>query len=303
MDLNKQALKDLFTAYSAAYQQGFDSLEAGSQYEQFCMLVNSTAAIEAYPWLKQLPNMREWLGDRVIHQLEGAKFEVANKKFELTAAVERDAIEDDSYGLYKPIMQELGRSARAHPNELIAKMLADNVLKGMDGQPLFSESHVVINDKGRDTTTSNMLKTGSTEKTAWYVMDLSRTIKPMIFQKRRDYQFRAINDINDDGVFLTDKFLYGVDARVAVAPGFWQLIVRSTKDLTAANYAEARAKLQNLKGDYGRPLGITHTHTMVPVSLEADALKVLNADLKEGSVSTESNIWKGTSKLIVNPWL
>ncbi|MFN3985733.1 MAG: Mu-like prophage major head subunit gpT family protein [Rhodocyclaceae bacterium] len=297
MDLNRVNLSALFTAYKANFQQGFASLgDAGSIFEQFCLTVPSTTSQEVYPWLKGLPRMREWIGDRVVNSLEGADFSIKNRKFELTEGVERDAIDDDSYGLYAPVFTEFGRSSREHPNELAVEVLELNP-RCYDGQNLFDDDHPVLDAAGKEVSASNDM--GGTGP-AWYVMDLSRAIKPLVFQKRRDYSFRAITDLNDHRVFMSDKFLFGVDARCNVGAGLWQLVVRSKQAFTAENYAAARARLTTLTGDFARPLALRHTHTMVPGTMEGVSRKVLNNALAAGG---ETNEWAGTSQLILNPWL
>lgn len=297
MDLTTANLRALFVGYKANFQQGISSLgDAGALYEQFCTVVPSTTARETYPWLKTLPRLREWIGDRVVHGLEGADFSIKNRKFELTEGVERDAIEDDTYGLYGPVFNEFGRASREHPNELSVEVLESNPLC-YDGQNLFDSDHPVLDASGAPQSVSNDMG-GSGP--AWYVMDLSRAIRPIIFQRRRDYNFRAITDLNDQQVFLTDKFLFGVDARVNAGPGLWQLVVRSKQTLDATNYEAARKRLQELQGDYARPLALRHTHTMVPTTLEGPARKVIVNSLASGG---ETNEWAGSSMLVVNHWL
>lgn len=297
MDLTSANLQALFKAYKTTFQQGFDSLgEQGALYEQYCTIVPSTTAVEVYPWLKSLPRMREWIGDRVIHSLEGADFSIKNRKFELTEGVERDRVEDDTYGLFGPVFNEFGRSSREHPNELSVEVLETNPVC-YDGQPLFDADHPVLDKDGKEVSVSNDMG-GSGP--AWYVMDLSRAIKPMVFQRRRDYDFRAITNLNDQQVFMTDKFMFGVDARVNAGPGLWQLIVRSNQAFDATNYEAARKRLTEMKGDYSRPLALRHTHTMVPYGMEGPARKVLVNTLASGG---ETNEWAGSSELIVNPWL
>lgn len=297
MDLTSANLQALFKAYKTNFQQGFNSLgEQGALYEQFCTTVPSTTAVEVYPFLKSLPRLREWIGDRVIHSLEGADFSIKNRKFELTEGVPRDNIEDDTYGLYGPVFQEFGRSSREHPNELAVETLEANPLC-YDGQQLFDGDHPVLDAKGRETSVSNDMG-GSGP--AWYVMDLTRVIKPLVFQKRRDYNFRSITNLTDAEVFLRDKFLFGTDARVNAGPGLWQLVVRSNQEFTAANYEAARKRLQEIKGDYGRPLALRHSHTMVPNNMEGVARRVLQNQLTTGGAPNE---WAGTSQLILNPWL
>ncbi|CAH8721337.1 Mu-like prophage major head subunit gpT family protein [Paenibacillus melissococcoides] len=60
----------------------------------------------------------------------------------LTVGVDRNDIEDDTIGLYNPIVQDMGQSAAAHPDELVFGLL----LKGFkekcyDKQPFFSDKH------------------------------------------------------------------------------------------------------------------------------------------------------------------
>jgi phage major head subunit gpT-like protein len=297
MDLISANLQALFKGYNTNFQQGFNSLgDNGSMYEQLSTVVPSTTSVEVYPWLKSLPRMREWIGDRVVHSLEGSDFSIKNRKFELTEGVERDAIEDDTYGLYAPMYEEFGRSSREHPNELIVEVLESNP-ECYDGQQLFDTDHPVLDEDGNETSVSNDMG-GSGP--AWYVMDLSRAIKPLVFQMRRAYNFRALMDLNSDRVFMEDKFLFGVDARVNAGPGLWQLVVRSKQTLDATNYEAARKRLQEIKGDHGRPLALRHTHTMVPTNMEGAARKILMNQLTTGG---ETNEWANTSQLIINPWL
>jgi len=297
MDLTSANLNALLVAYKTNFQEGFSSLgENGSIFEQFSTQVPSTKAIESYPWLKTLPRLREWIGDRVIHSLEGSDFTIKNRKFELTEGVERDAIDDDTYGLYSPLFSEMGRSSREHPNELVVEVLQSNPLC-YDGQNLFDTDHPVLDADGQEISVSNDMG-GSGP--AWYVMDLSRMIKPIIFQKRRDYDFRSITNLNDAEVFMKDKFMFGVDARVNAGAGLWQLAVRSKQTFDADSYEAARKQLQSLNGDYARPLALRHTHTMVPSTLEGAGKRVVVNALAGGG---DTNEWAGTSQLIMNPWL
>ncbi|WP_085919088.1 Mu-like prophage major head subunit gpT family protein [Halomonas sp. CSM-2] len=297
MNLTPANLQALFRAYNTNFQQGFSSLgEQAALYETFCTVVPSTTAVEVYPFLKSLPRLREWLGDRVIHSLEGGEFSLKNRKFELTEGVPRDNIDDDTYGLWSPVFEEFGRSSREHPNELAVEVLETNP-ECYDGQPLFDADHPVLDEKGQEISVTNDMG-GSGD--AWYVMDNTRVIKPVVFQKRRDYNFRSITDLNDTQVFMTDKFLFGVDARVNAGAGLWQLAVRSRQPFTAENYEAARQTLTKMKGDHGRPLALRHSHTMVPNSMEGAARAVLQSQLAAGG---ETNKWANTSTLVLNPWL
>ena len=115
-------LRNLFTGYKTSFVGGLGL--AASQYLPLVTVVPSTTGTEEYGWLGSMSGMREWIGERVIHGLESHGYSIKNKPFELTVAVPRTAIEDDTYGTYNPLMQEMGRAAAANPDELTFGLLA-----------------------------------------------------------------------------------------------------------------------------------------------------------------------------------
>jgi len=84
------------------------------------------------------------------------------------------------------------------------------------------------------------------------VSDTSREVKPVIWQEREGYEFTAVNRHDDAQVFTTDKYLYGVRARVNAGFGLWQLAFGSKATLNATNYAAARAAMMGFQSDGGR---------------------------------------------------
>ena len=90
--------------------------------------------------------MREWVGDREIQNLTDSDYTIKNKNFELTIGVDRDAIEDDTIGLYTPSIEMLAQSAAQHPDKLIFELLAKGfTAKCYDGVAFFSDAHKVGN--------------------------------------------------------------------------------------------------------------------------------------------------------------
>ena len=291
MIVNKTTLVTLGTAFSAAFSEGFG--QAPPQHEPITMMTASMTSQNEYGWLGQMSSMREWLGDRTIDGLTQHGYAIKNRKFESTVSVRRDDIEDDNLGVYTPLFQELGRAAAAHPCELVFKALKDGFsTKCYDGQYFFDSDH--------DVEGASYSNTGGGSGTAWYLVDASRMIKPIIFQRRRDYTLTSVMDLDDQSVFRRDEFLHGVDARVNVGYGLWQLAYGSKQALTVDNYKTARTQMLSVKGDRGRPMGVMPTHLVVPPSLEHEGLKLLNAELLSDG---ESNVYRGTAQLIVSPWL
>ena len=64
--------------------------------------------------------------------------------------------------------------------------------------------------------------------TAWFLLDASQPIKPLIYQERKAPQFVQQTDIDSDTVFLRKKYRYGVECRGAAGYGFWQMAYGSS---------------------------------------------------------------------------
>lgn len=303
MQINAANLKSLYVAFNAAFKTGLG--QAPSQYQQIATVVPSTTGAEEYGWLGQIPNMREWIGDRVVHGIASHGYTVKNKSFELTIGVPRTAIADDQYGVYAPMFTEMGRSAEAHPDQVIFGLLADGKT-GLcyDGTPFFGDAHPVITKSGKAGVQSNVLEASSSPGPRWYVLDTSRALKPLIYQNRESPNFVAKDKETDDNVFDRNEFRYGTSRRGNAGFGFWQMAQTSNKPLAEASLEEAVTALTTRTGDNGRPLGLNGTLLVVPPALEFKASALLNSELiaAEGGGS-KSNPYKGRLKLLVAPWL
>ena len=303
MLVNNANLKTLFTAFNAAFRGGLG--QAASQYGQIATTVPSTTAAEEYGWLGQLPGLREWLGDRVVHAIGLHGYTIKNKPFELTVGVPRTATEDDTYGVYTPLMTEMGRAVEAHPDQITFGLLkAGRVELCYDGQPFFSATHKVLNDKGKEVNVSNV-SDDSGSGPSWYLMDTRRALKPLIYQDRKKPNFVALTSETDENVFHRSQYVYGVDARRNAGFGFWQLAHASNKPLTAENLKAAITAMDTQTGDGGRPLGISPNLLVVPKQLKFQAKKLLENELIENTAGTAvvSNDVRGVAELLIADWL
>lgn len=295
MEINRANLAHLFTGYKATFQKAFGDVQ--SDYKQIALTVPSTTSKESYPWLGQTTGFREWIGDRVIQNLALHDYTIKNKTFENTVGVTREAIEDDSYGVFSPLMGQLGQDAGQHPDTLVFDLLkAGFTQKCFDGQYFFDADHPVMRD-GKETSVSNS-QGGS--GTPWFLLDTTRVIKPILFQKRRDYKFTSLIDDKDENVFMRKEYIYGVDARANVGFGLWQLAYASRETLDGAAFNDVFAQMQSFKGDHGRPLGIRPKLLVVPPTLRAQALEVVKADRNAAGAT---NINRDAVDVLVTPWL
>ena len=261
-------------------------------------MVASTQKEQKYGWLGKIPRVREWMGPRVVQNLMQHDYAIKEKPLELTISVDRDDIETDNLGIYTPLFTEMGLSTGAEwDNMVFAQLKAGFTTNCYDGQFFFDTDHPVLDEAGNVT---NVVNTDGGAGTNWFLLDVSRAIKPIILQKRRDFEFTAMDKLDDANVFMNKEFIYGSDARANTGFGFWQMAWGSKQTLNAANYAIARAGLSGMNGDFGRPLGIMPGLLVVPPSLESAGRQLLNSEYGTGGVTNE---WKGTAELLVVPWL
>ena len=293
MILNRQNIKNAFVGFNAIFNEAFEQAEP--LWPQVAMEVPSEASEETYGWLGQSAQFRRWLGDRVVQNLKAHDYTVRNESYENTIGVDRDDMEDDRYGVYRPLLAQMGRSAAEHPDHLVFSLLKSGFSERCyDGQYFFDTDHPV----GSTTVANTDAVAGTGEP--WYLLDARQAIKPLIFQKRRDYQPVWMDEETDEAVFSKRQLRYGVDARVAAGFGLWQMAWGSKQALDAANFAAARTAMQSFVNDAGEPLGVVPNLLVVPPALEEAGCELLKAErLANGA----TNVWKDRAELLVVPWL
>jgi phage major head subunit gpT-like protein len=146
MIINSMNLRGIFTSFNTLFNKAFT--ETPVQYDRVAMVVPSTSRETTYGWLGQIPNMREWVGERVIQNLMAYSYTIKNKDFELTVKIPANDIADDQLGIYNPIVSEMGLAAKTHPDELIFNLLGNGFTNnGYDEVPFFSDNHPWIKTK------------------------------------------------------------------------------------------------------------------------------------------------------------
>lgn len=296
MDINPSTMRQIYTAISTVFNQQLAATT--TFYGAVAMTVPSTTAANEYPRLDDLPGMREWIGDRVVHSLSAQTYTIKNRKFETTVGLARDNIEDDQFGFFNTMVAQLAQDAAEFPDQLVFPLLkAGDKTLCYDGQNFFDTDHPGYDAQGKETSVSNYQKG---DKPSWYLIDDTKVIKPMIFQQRKAFKLVPKDKDTDDNVFEKDQFVYGVDGRCNAGFGLWQLAYRSDAELTPDNYAAARTAMTTIRKRNGQVISIRPTKLLVPSALETQARKVLKAELINGG---ETNIWKDTAEPVVIPLL
>jgi len=295
MIINQQNLSALYKGFNLTFTQAFEA--ANSVWEQVATPIPSTTAENVYPWLGQSTQFREWVGERVYQNLKVHDYRIRNKTFENTVAVPRETIEDDQYGVFTPMVAQLGQDAKEHPDLLIFDLLKNGFSTVCyDGQYFFDTDHLV-GAQGSQVSVSNF-QGGSGRP--WFLLDTNRVIKPLILQKRRDYAFVSKQDAADENVFNRNEFVYGADGRCNVGYSLWQLAYASREPLDAASFNDAYAAMQSVKGDHGRPLGIRPKLLVVGPQDRAAALEIVKA---ERNAAGATNINRDVVDVVSTAWL
>lgn len=303
--LNTTTLNNLRTTIRGEFNIAFKNANANSLYKRLATTIVSSSKTNTYDWLGKFPQMREWVGQRVVKDMTESSYQITNKKYEATLGVDRADIEDDNLGLYSTIAQSMGQEANDFLDRKVAALLKDGFASlCYDGQNFFDDSHPVYpntDGTGNATLVSNIYKkTNADAGTPWYLLSLNRPLKPLIHQERTKMELEALTDPKDETVFMEDKVRYGIRYRGNFGYGLWQQAVASKADLDAANFEEAYKLMQGFKRDGGDPMGIMPTALVVPPSLQSDAEKILKvAQLANGG----GNINYNKVELIVNSWL
>lgn len=295
MQITPSNLGLLKQGFNAAFKGAFTSVSP--MWDKIAMLVPSTSSEEVYAWLGANTKLREWIGERVHQNLKLHGYTIKNKTFEGTVSVPREAIEDDQYGTYSPLVSQMGQDANLHPDELLFGLIQLGISTlCYDGQYFFDTDHPV-GLSGQEASVSNFTAGAGNP---WYLLDTTKVLKPFIVQKRRDYAFVAKTNLTDENVFNKNEFVFGVDGRLNVGFGLWQQAYCSKATLDSAGYEAARTAMMSFKADNGKPLGITPNILLVGPSNEKKALDMVTAErLANGA----DNVYRNTAKVITCPWL
>lgn len=296
MIVNGAALRSIYQGFKTIFNGALQNAKA--QYLKVATEVPSSAKSEEYKWLGSMPRLRKWIGERVIQNLSAYSWTIKNEPYEATVGVDREDVEDDSIGVYRPVIEELGQAAAMHPDELVWGLLKNGFTQPCyDGQYFFDADHrdgdgpiqsnrgnrkltpaayaearaqqmSLLDDKGKplgvigtllvvapkneqaglEILQAERLATGATNvyrntaellvvpeladmPDAWFLIDGSKPVKPLIFQRRKKPEFVSLDQADNENVFMNKKFLYGVDCRDNAGYGLWHLAYGSTGDV------------------------------------------------------------------------
>lgn len=281
----------LMTSYSAIFQQEA-AANVDSIWQDFATRVGSSGRTNMYGWLGEHPQFREFVDERKIQEVTGSTYELKNKKYESTIALQEDDVNDNNIDSYEVRVRAMGEAARQHRDELVcAALAAGHQQLCYDGQYFFDTDHDVNGSSVSNTQTS-----GSAEP--WFLLDCRSSLKPLLMQVREEYSFKALDDT--ERAFMRGEILMGAKGRSVAGYGMWRKAYRSVATLDETGFVAARTAMRAFKTDKGRPAGVNPSHIVVSTANQTAAEKLFAVDFLTGGAT---NHLKGAVKIIVAPWL
>lgn len=163
MLVNGTNLTALFTGFDARFSAAYAKAAAESFIDKMSMQVDSKTSIQSYAWMGKIPQMREWVGSREIQNLTTRAYSLANRKFEETIGIGKDEIDDDQFGTYAPVLDQLAISAAWLYDQIAIPIIQNgnttttSAGAAYDGVAFFSTVHPKDPDNSGAGTQSNRL--------------------------------------------------------------------------------------------------------------------------------------------------
>lgn len=154
MQVTPALLQAAFQNFNARFNAAFTQTPIWS--DDIVMEVPSASRDERFSWVEGVPAMREWVGERLVHNMTARAHVVPNKDFELTLEVDRNDFEDDRLGTFAPYIDLMGVQARKWRDQLVAKVLQAGIsTNAWDGQFFWDTDHPINFDNAGAGTYSN----------------------------------------------------------------------------------------------------------------------------------------------------
>ena len=156
LELNSATAQKLFVTFQAIFNETYTAVP--TFYQEFASEIPSGSTTQLHHWLGQLPSMRQWIGDRIVHAPALRDYTLTNLNFENTIALNKFKIADDQYGAFGPTVKLFADACKRWPDEQMAAAVeAATTALCYDGQAMFATAHPVSTTDSTQGTYSNKL--------------------------------------------------------------------------------------------------------------------------------------------------
>lgn len=292
-----QIVEILTVGSNAAFVEGLNTVTP--QWDKIATKVTSSGSSELYGWLKDLPGVEEWVGDRMLKELGSHGYQIPNKTFEASVKIRREDLDDDKIGKYSVLARAWGRQTQLFPDKESYGLLAAGFSTlCYDGQNYFDTDHPLETTPA--STFSNVVGNPATDTGApWFLLDNTQILMPVIFQERRPFALDFIGATSEYAWF-NNFVAQGVDGRHGYGFSFPQIAIGSKAALSETNFEAGKQLLAGMKKTDGTPLGTMATTLVVGPSNEAAARKIVTREFLDNG---QSNIYYNNVEIVVSRYL
>lgn len=154
--INATALDFLYLQFQMRFDTAY--AQTTSYHEVYATEIPSATDTNVYGWLSQLSGLREWIGPRQIDSVASRAYSLRNKDWEKTIGLEKNRVEDDTWGVFNNVVDSLGVQSKLWPEDVMTTTLqAGDTELCYDGQYFFDTDHPIDPDDSAKGTYSNKL--------------------------------------------------------------------------------------------------------------------------------------------------
>jgi phage major head subunit gpT-like protein len=154
MLLTPDALSSIYVNFSQTWDAAFQA--ARVWWNEIATEMPSTTRENRYPWMSSIPKMREWVGERILHNVALRSTSLVNKDWEDTIKLDRNDVLDNQLAGYTTWIQGLAVQAKKLNDDMLVTVLQSTTGLAFDGQPFWNASHPVNIDNSAGGTYSNL---------------------------------------------------------------------------------------------------------------------------------------------------
>lgn len=230
MIISPQVVQDL----QAQFQMDFDgAFQAASvdRWQDRAYRSDTKAYRTVHHWLAAQPEMRKWVGARVVNNLVSRAFELKNEDWEYTISVDVNDVFYDNLGAYEDRGRIAGNvAARWYEKLTTDAMVAGNTTLCWDGQSFYNASHPVnLDDAGAGTYSNSLATLPLTPSNLWSVCAQMMSIK-----NENGLPLEIVPSILEVPPGLGEKALIAVAASVSLATVTATGLINQTSGVVAA---------------------------------------------------------------------
>lgn len=140
MHLNDATIRELSRNVNASWKEGMAWTPPVNLANILFWDVPGAGAANMYFWALNAAGFREWVGDRVFNDVLANRFQVDHVTFEKTDRLPRNAIKDDTFGVFGDTIRMSAQAWQELKYQLVINVLINNP-KAFDGLAIFAANH------------------------------------------------------------------------------------------------------------------------------------------------------------------